>query len=208
MKRRRARKVGEDPNASEPTTEQEVGGGKKLTRRMRIWEKRMADLEARGTTPRDLYERDPFYVDAPPEVKKNVRFLWMSEIFAERRPICRGFQHDLYQPVTQEIMDEMGIKVDTRDRTPAGVPKVGFDAFLVWAPEEAAKQQDEIFLRGAKVRELMQERQDSIEEKFKGSHQGRIGSVEVPESFEELQEAETRQRNELGERYAESGQGD
>lgn len=200
MKRRRPRV----PSGEEAPPEQEVGGRKKVTRRMRIWEKRTAELQARGTTPRDLYERDPFYVEAPKEVKKNVRFLWMSDIFAERRPICRGFQHDLYQPVTPEVMEEMGIKVGTNDRTPAGVPKAGFDAFLTWAPEELAKQQDEVFLRGAKVPELMRQNQERIAEKFKGDHQGAIGSAEALENFEELQEAETRQRNELGTKYAET----
>ena len=175
-----------------------------------LWDRQAELLREAGTAPRDLYGvHDPFFVNGYDEIKSKVRLLWMSDIFAERRPLCPGFAHDIYKPVTPEIAQELGIKPLSKQQRDDGVPKVGFDAFLCWAPEELAVEQDEVMLRGARVADQMMARQKDLEgHMVQGPQTGLIGDVNVANSEQELQTAETRQRQELGRTYRKELEGD
>jgi len=183
---------------------------KEQRRKVNLWDKQAAILRQAGTAPRDLYGvHDPFYVEGYEKLKGKVRLLWMSDIFAERRPLCPGFAHDIYKPVTPEIQKELGIEPVSKQVRADGVRKVGFDAFLCWAPEELAKEQDEIMLRGARVADQMMARKQNLEQSaYQGEQTGIIGDVEIADSEQGLHEAETRQRQELGTTYRQELEGD
>lgn len=200
--RRSLRREGTEGPA-EPKTFNDLSAmveSQKGPRRIPLWKKQTDILRSKGTTPRDLYESDPFYVYKPPHVARHVRLLWMSDPVWQKRPVLPGFRYDIYQPVTEDVMSELGLKPATKDRTVDGVPKVGMDAFLVWAPEEIAHEQDQIFLRGANIVEQMAAAKNSLEEKFRGQDQGAVGDVIVADSPEQLIAAEERQRGETGDR--------
>lgn len=164
-----------------------------------IWDRRAALLRERGTTPRNLYDGDVFKIKKPPSVAKNVRFWWASEPFWKKRPVCPGFRYDIWEPVTKEVAEEMGIEVlGTKDFTPDGVYKAGHDAFLMWAPEAIAKEYDEIVLRGADTKALMKAANEEINEKLAGEDSRPIGSIVVTHSEQELAEAEQRERQDVG----------
>lgn len=187
-------------DTDQPATDQEIVASQRGPRRVPLWKKEADRFRSKGTTPRDLYEGDPFYVFRPPHVAKNVRLLWMSDPIWQKRPILPGFRYDIYQPVTQEIIDEFGLKPATKDRTVDGVPKVGTDATLFWAPEEIAREQDIVFLRGANIADQMRAQKQDLEEKFRGQDQGVVGDVIVADTPEQLYAAEERQRSEVGDR--------
>lgn len=165
-----------------------------------LWNKRAEILRARGTTPRNLYEGDPFHITGyePGSIaKKHVRLLWMSDPIAERKPILPGFRADIFEPVTEAVAKELGIQPNTKERTIDGVYKVGRDAFLVWAPEVIAKEMDDILLRGARAAEAMVAVKEKFISQIPGEHQGAIGDgavfAQTPEAFETYREEQLRE---------------
>jgi hypothetical protein len=104
-----------------------------------LWDRRADALKRKGTTPRDMFWHDAFAVKMPKHVDEKIKIYWMSDIMWERRPPCEGFMYDIWEPVTKEVMDELGIKVVTKNFGQDGVPRVG-DAFLMWAPKEITLQ--------------------------------------------------------------------
>jgi hypothetical protein len=166
-----------------------------------IWERRSSALKKAGQTPRDVHEHDWTYIDMSDEVRKNIRFLWMSNILAEKRPILPGFHYDIYQPVTEEFIRETGIKPRAKDRTEAGVPRCG-DAFLVWAPAEIAAQQDAYWQEMARTKEMMRRRKKeyrrSIRQGGRGDQfTGPIGDIIVSNDMREIHEAAAREKAEM-----------
>ena len=188
---------GAKPIERTPAVEPPSGTPRVIERRDQVlpmWETRSQALRENHTTPRDLFATDWAKIDAPDEVKKNVRFLWMSEIIIRKRPILPGFAYEIYQPVTEDVMKQFQIKVHTNDRTPEGVPKAGMDAILYWAPEDMAKQQDDVFLEGSRVAEMMARRQ----KEHSGSTEGAIGSIVEGLSQGDIAKAQEEQREALG----------
>lgn len=194
----------EDPVKTEPAKVEpvKVQPAKQVPKRGKLpwWARRSEELQKRGTTPRDLFEHDWSTVEAPDEVKKNVRFLWMSDIIWKKRPILTGFNYDIWTPVDETMMKEMGIKTPfARDRTPEGVPRAGMDAFLVCAPEDIARQTDEIFAQGARTDEMMKRHADEATEKMARDGIGVIGGgAKVSKDIGEIHEAEAKERREMG----------
>jgi len=131
----------DDPNAID------AGGGSDpevRTQNLPIWDRVAETMKARGSTPSDFLSHEAMEVRMPARTAKYVRPCWMSNIMAERMPVGLSFVYSPFQPMTPEQMKEMGVTVRTKDRTAAGVPKVG-DAFLCWAPESVARQTDDHF---------------------------------------------------------------
>ena len=180
----------------EEATQKRMGKPKKL------WDRKVEAMRSNGTTPRDLYERDPFAIDAPDDVKKHVGFLWMSDLFLKMSPMCHGFNRGIYEPVTPEVEKELGITVLSRDRTPDGVPRVGMDATLYWAPRELLNEQDKVLLSGAHVnaRQKAEKRRHDRERLASALHSpdAVIGDAVSASSAEELAQAALEQRGELG----------
>lgn len=170
-----------------------------------IWDRRVAALRRKGTTPRDIYGQNVMGIIFPKgargkEVQKKVRFLWISHIFEQKHPMCPGFAQDMYEPVTPDVMKQLGIDVVTKDRTAEGVPKAGHDAVLYWCPEELAKQQDEILLEGAMPSRKLRERQEELFSAFapQMDDRGGIGGFSVSRDEGELAEVAQAQRREMG----------
>lgn len=166
--------------------------------RLPIWQRRTEALRERGVTSRDLFGGNPWYIDAPAATKKNCHFLWMSDIMWQKRPMLPGFRWDIYQPVTKELEQELGIKLATKNRTSDGVGRVGEDAFLVWAPKELVLEQDEIFLEGSRIAERMKAEHARFREGVSGpvatgDATGPTGEVVVTNDAAELAEAQARQ---------------
>lgn len=169
---------------------------------MPIWKRRAAMLKRKGTTPRNLFEGTPFHIDMPDRIKPHVRFLWMSDIMNQKRPILPTFSFDVWQPVTQDVAKELGIEnsLHTNDLTPEGVPKVG-DAFLMWAPEEICKEADKIARSGADAVAAMRRQSDSFRQHAKGRYSEGIGDVTVTHDAEEIDEEEQRRITDVGKRF-------
>lgn len=163
-----------------------------------LWNRREEVLRQSTTTPRDFVEGDPWLIKKPAGTAKHCRFLWMSERMWERRPSLVGFRYDNWQPVTPDVAAELGVETGTKDRTPDGVPRSG-DAFLMWCPENVAKEFDDFVLEGAKAQERMQDQANEYRDAITGtSGSGPIGDVVVTDDERELVEAEALQRQELG----------
>lgn len=157
--------------------------------------RRLTELRAKGTTPRDLlFDDDIQKVDAPQQVKDTVRFFWMSTPMAERRPVLTGFSHDCYTPVDEELMKELKVKVKTPKRNAAGVPVLG-DLFLVACPKEIADEQDAVWLESSAAGPRMAAEQQRLQEKLaamaRGAgamdvHTGIVGEVETSRDLNQL----------------------
>jgi len=164
-----------------------------------LWDRQEAILRSRGSTPRDFFEHDIFQVDAPEEVKRNIRFVWLSDIILRGRAILPGFRMDMYAPVTPDVMEELNLKVRTLDRTAEGIPRAGHDAVLYYVPETIAKEMDDYWKRQANLRSLPAQQKARLQSGLAESQQTRtIGDLEIVERESDLEEAEQRQRSELG----------
>lgn len=168
-----------------------------VVKKIKLWDKRTEIIKKSGTMPRDFHEHSPFAVTfGNKEAQKGVRLCWISDWIRERRPMMTGYNHDLYQAVTPEIIEEFGLKLNTHARTPNGNPRAGMDAVLYWIPEEVAKAQDKILMSGARAIERMRtsKRKEEIKEQDKYS----IGKVQEVDSLEEMAKVEALQRGEVG----------
>jgi len=155
--------------------------------RGKLWERRSAQLaKDRGTTARDAINPSILFVAAPQEVMDNVEFCWMSDIFLARRPLCPGFEWDLYKPVTPDVAKELRVRTNTQDHTPDGLIRAGHDALLYWAPKKEVLEMRKR-MRGPSVQERMQAQRKEYEGKVRGEYgiQGLIGGMAQPTTPEE-----------------------
>lgn len=165
-------------------------------KKVKLWNKRTEIIKKSGTMPRDFHEHSPFAVTfSNKEAEKGVRLCWISDWLRERRPMMTGYNHDLYQAVTPEVIKEFGLKFNTHARTPDGVPRAGMDAVLYWIPEEVAKVQDKILLSGVNAIDRM--RTSKRKEEVKEQSRYEIGKVQEVESLEEMAQVEASQRKEV-----------
>lgn len=165
-------------------------------RRIPLWEKRTEALRRSGSLPRDFYTKDWTLIEnlePGSPLREHVRCLWMSDVFLDKHPVCPGFRYEIYEPVTADVAAELGIR-PPGEPTPEGFYRQG-DAVLYWAPEEVAKQQDEVFLSGANVRERLKAQREELHEKL---GEDLIGDVTVTNDFNEMKEAGKRNLRELG----------
>lgn len=130
-----------------------------------IWDRKIRAMEARGTTPRDLFDKDPFGYEMSEAAKEHVTLWWASDIILKRRPFLRGFNYDLYEPVTDKEVEEFGLKLNTKDRTPEGYFRVGNDAILYWAPKKLRDEQMK-YMRGPTLRERMEQQRGELKERM------------------------------------------
>jgi hypothetical protein len=166
--------------------------------RQPYWSRRTAIMRETGTTPRDLYEEDPFIVDGPDEVMKNMQFSWISDIIRRKRPILSNYSHDIWEPVTPEIFEELGIKVRTKDRTPEGVPKIGADAALFCCPTEIWQEQFDLMMASHRgVKQMLKSQKDALKNKF-GDDVDLIGDARAIDSEEQLGRESDRQAKQIG----------
>lgn len=165
-----------------------------------LWERRKRILEETKTTPRDFLEGTPWLVEFKHrETARHVRLRWMSDGLWKKHPVLPGHRLDIWEPVTEKIGEELGLRVFSKELTPEGIYKVSPDAFLMWCPEEIAAEQDAVQRELMDVKKLFQKGKKRIKEKFRGRNTGHIGNVTVSSDPEEIAEAEAREREELGE---------
>lgn len=191
---------------TKPTEAETKPAKKKLgrPRKKNLWDRRVEMLRSTSTTPRDLFETDVFETHMPPGTRRHVGLLWISEIIERKHPPLTGWMQDLYQPVTPEVMEELGITVRTKDRTPEGVPKAGTDAVLYWAPKELLKEQDEILLRGNKPSERLHELEDEMTGVIRRDNRdgsGTFGRFAVSRDLREVAEVGEEDEGGMGKMY-------
>jgi hypothetical protein len=176
----------------EPETQKPAKG------KLPYWKRRSKILKDRGTTPRDLYGRDtnPFEVMGPPETMKNVHFFWNSDIMHQKNLPLPGFNKGMYEAVTPDLMEELGITVRTKDRTPDGVPKVGQDAWLTCCPMDMWKDQEKI-QRGKPLKDILEDEQKESESKMArdGEMTKPIGGQDVSRDIHEINQTEAEHSN-------------
>jgi len=192
-KRGRPRKY---PVPTPPDVTQEVQAP--ATGKLSYWKRRTNALKKRGTTPRDLYGRDgnPFEINGPSATMKNVHFFWMSDPVWEKDLPMPGFNKGMYEAVTPDLMNELGITVRTKDRTPDGVPKVGKDAWLMCCPMDLYKDQEKI-QRGKPLKEILEGEQKQSESQM--AHEADvtqpIGGYEVSRDINDITKKEAEHAN-------------
>lgn len=170
------------------------GTPKEPEKKVKLWDKRVEVMREAHTTPRDIYERNILAVHSRnKEVRKNVRFLWISDIMLKNRPMLTGFSWDLYQPVTRELADEFELELETNQLNADGVIKAGADANLYWAPEELCQEQDRI-MRGEPFRVTSQRAQEQLDDSIRLADANPIGEVVHSKDWREIEEAANRSR--------------
>jgi hypothetical protein len=175
--------------------------------RQPYWSRRAAIMRDTGTTGRDLFESDPFIVEGPEEVMRNMSFCWMSDIIVRKHPILTNYSYDIWEPVTPELFEELGISVRTRDRTPEGVPKVGYDASLYCCPTEIAKEQFETMMKPHQdIKKMLKSQKESLRGKF-GDDLEVIGDARLIDSEEQLGRESDRQAKQIGTPFTQRQEG-
>lgn len=144
-----------------------------------LWDRKIKIMEERGTTPNDLFDTDPQHIECPDVVKENVSFWWASDIILTRRPWLPGFNYELYEPVTETEIKEWGLKLNTKDRTPEGIPRIGSDMYLYWAPKKLRDQQMKL-MRGPSLQERMQKQAHELRERMAKDKLGQAGDGTGP----------------------------
>jgi hypothetical protein len=162
-----------------------------------LWARRLEAMKRNHTMPGDLLEHDPTGFEfTNKEAEKHVTCAWLNIDEMRRRPFMSGFHYDIFEPVTEEVMTEFGLKVQTGERTPEGQPKCGYDLAMYWAPKEAHDQMMHNMSRGARVKELMQREQQATSAKLAEASQsggrgtGPVGNIHVTDSLEGLKDAQ------------------
>lgn len=196
--------------------------------RLPLWQRRANALRQSGTVPRDMFTRDVSRVRCNkcgnqfnaktregqwlcPHLGPHVRFLWMGDRMWERKLGITGYNYAIWQPVTEKVLQELDVSVDVTARTSEGVPRWGSDLFLVWAPEDIAKQYDELCAEGSRANEMLMRRQQELAGEMVTASDlgvtdgtGPIGDISVQRGglgdFREFQQAREEQAREGRER--------
>lgn len=89
-------------------------------------------FEREGTTPRDLFEHQPDTWSAPDAVRPHIEVIFISDVMIRRRPMLQAFPWHIWEPVTQDIIEQFGLTFRTVDRRPNGQPCYGMDMSAYW----------------------------------------------------------------------------
>lgn len=89
-------------------------------------------FEREGTTPRDLFEHQPDTWSAPDAVRPHIEVIFISDIMVQKRPMLQLFPWHIWEPVTPEVIENLGLVFRTVDRRPNGQPSYGMDMSAYW----------------------------------------------------------------------------
>lgn len=183
--------------------ESEIEPSLKAQTKLRSARKAMAWAEAKvealgydETTPRDFYEKGVLTWEAPEETKKHIHVFFDSELRERRNPVLPTFDANLYEPLTKELADELGIKVPYGRWTDQGHMKVGHDAIVKIAPKRIMDDRRSALSKRHKIAERMRKHEEFYRDQALAvNKRGRngeatmpigdiqIGSYETPEDF-------------------------
>ncbi len=168
--------------------ETEVKPSLESSKKLRSARKAMAWAEAKvealgydHTVPRDYYERGVLTWDAPEETKEHIHVFFDSELREQRNPVLPTFDANLYEPLTKDLAEDLGIKVPYGRWTETGHMKVGHDAIVKIAPKKIMDARRKDLSSRHKIAERMRKHEEFYREQaLSVNRKGRNGEATMP----------------------------
>jgi hypothetical protein len=131
------------------------------TKAARWAEDRISAQGLSETVPRDFFERNPLDWSAPEETKRHVHVFFDSEYREQRNPILPTFDAQIYEPLTKDRAEELGIVVPAGRWTEQGYLKVGHDAIVKIAPRRIVDSRDKMLAERYDITRRMRKHEET-----------------------------------------------